>query len=127
MLISGIQILNDCYGQRTLLNEGSPASLRLLYSQPNFNRFLPPVKGDGMILTSYAVDVARCRLMAHGRLWRTGPRRQTERVLRLRTAVILANVFPETSSKPCISFEARRLLSVAPGDHSVRPCSWRSR
>ncbi|MFC0020047.1 circularly permuted type 2 ATP-grasp protein [Roseibacillus persicicus] len=91
------QILKDCYGPRTLLNEGllPPA---LLYSQPNFNRFLPPVNGGGNILTSYAVDVARS---ADGTWTVVADRTEAPNGagFALENRIILANVFPETTHK----------------------------
>ena len=115
-------ILKDCYGQRMLLNEGLlPPGV--LYSQPNFNRFLPPVLGNGMILTSYAVDVAR----SPDGTW-TVVADRTEAPngagFALENRVILANVFPETSSKLHLIrvasyFQSLRatLFAHAPGGH----------
>lgn len=116
------QILKDCYGARTLLSEGllPPA---LLYSQPNFNRFLPPVNGDGMILTSYAVDVAR----SPDGSWKVVADR-TEAPngagFALENRIILSNVFPETSNKLHLIrlasyFQSLRstLFAHAPGGH----------
>lgn len=91
------RILKDCYGPRTLLNDGliPPA---LLYSQPNFNRFLPPVNGGGNILTSYAVDVARS---ADGTWTVVADRTEAPNGagFALENRIILANVFPETTNK----------------------------
>ena len=91
------QILKDCYGARNLLSEGLlPPGL--LYSQPNFNRFLPPVSGNGMLLTSYAVDVARC---PDGSWTVVADRTEAPNGagFALENRVILSNVFPETSNK----------------------------
>ena len=116
------QILKDCYGPRSLLNDGLlPPSL--LYSQANFNRFLPPVQGDGMILTTYAVDVAR----GPDGSW-TVVADRTEAPngagFALENRIILSNVFPETSSKLHLIrlaayFQSLRttLFAHAPGGH----------
>ncbi len=89
------QVLKDCYGARALLGEGLlPPSL--LYSQPNFNRFLPPVNGGGVLLTSYAVDVARD---ANGSWTVVADRTEAPNGagFALENRIILSNVFPETS------------------------------
>lgn len=90
-------ILKDCYGPRTLLSEGLlPPGL--LYSQPNFNRFLPPVSGQGILLTSYAVDIARD---ANGSWTVVADRTEAPNGagFALENRIILSNVFPETSNR----------------------------